>query len=118
VFAPNHRECNYVQSRDAAVKELTGEDLLGCERTYQHAIRMLNAISDGGLFENNIMDDDDRKIVNKCMYCSELLSSVHNLILMSVTHHCCLQCPSSHHINKQSDKLIAEETYASRAGSI
>ncbi|CAG8618112.1 7813_t:CDS:10 [Ambispora leptoticha] len=52
-------------SRQAALDELENDDLLGCERAYQTAILMLNAILDSPQDEQDNMDEDDRRIVNK-----------------------------------------------------
>ncbi|CAG8443394.1 4108_t:CDS:10 [Diversispora eburnea] len=52
-------------SRQAAVNELTGQDLPGCERAYQSAIYMLNAILESTPEDGDTLDDQDRQIVNK-----------------------------------------------------
>lgn len=58
-------------SRAAAVNELVGEDLNGCEVAYVTSIRMLEAVlekdsdSEG---DDGQMDEDDRKIVEKCEF--------------------------------------------------
>ncbi|RHZ79371.1 hypothetical protein Glove_149g34 [Diversispora epigaea] len=52
-------------SRQAAVNELTGQDLPGCERAYQSAIFMLNAILESTPEDGDTLDDQDRQIVNK-----------------------------------------------------
>ncbi|OZJ02513.1 hypothetical protein BZG36_04253 [Bifiguratus adelaidae] len=53
-------------SRNAAVNELVGEDLAGCEKAYQIAIWMLEAILDTrSQSEEEAMDDEDRRVVQK-----------------------------------------------------
>ncbi|CAG8477602.1 4241_t:CDS:10 [Ambispora gerdemannii] len=49
-------------SRQAALDELENVDLLGCERAYQTAILMLQAILDNPQDEQDSMDEDDRRI--------------------------------------------------------
>ncbi|GES74181.1 Pkinase-domain-containing protein [Rhizophagus clarus] len=53
-------------SRQAALNELVGEDLTGCEKAYQSAIYMLNGILETPDSYEKIekIEDDDRKIVN------------------------------------------------------
>ncbi|KAM3581837.1 Serine/threonine-protein kinase [Umbelopsis sp. WA50703] len=50
-------------SRAAAVNELVGENLAGCERDYKIGIYMLEAILED---DENKMEDEDRRIINKC----------------------------------------------------
>ncbi|CAI2178064.1 13060_t:CDS:10 [Funneliformis geosporum] len=52
-------------SRQAAVNELVGEDLPGCEKAYQSAIYMLNSILDAPLDSGEQIDNEDRKVVNR-----------------------------------------------------
>ena len=62
------------QSRAAAVNELVGEDLPGCESSYETSIIMLEALleptssieSDGQepLMDN--LDEEDRQTIEKC----------------------------------------------------
>ncbi|KAG9293853.1 hypothetical protein G9A89_019191 [Geosiphon pyriformis] len=52
-------------SRQAALNELVSEDLPGCERSYKSAIDMLNAVLDNAQEDDDNMDEDDRRIVNK-----------------------------------------------------
>ncbi|CAB5377712.1 unnamed protein product [Rhizophagus irregularis] len=53
-------------SRQAALRELVGEDLPGCEKAYQSAIYMLNGILETPTDYEKIekIEEDDRKIVN------------------------------------------------------
>lgn len=48
--------------------ELLGDDLAGCEYSYQMAIWMLEAILDTRSKAENEegMDDEDRRVVNTC----------------------------------------------------
>ena len=50
-------------SRNAAVSELVKEDLKGCELAYSTAIWMLEALLDDD--GNDVLDDDDRGMVEK-----------------------------------------------------
>ncbi|CAG8484250.1 5338_t:CDS:2 [Acaulospora colombiana] len=52
-------------SRQAAVNELMGEDLPGCEIAYRSAIYMLNAILESTPEDGDSLDEDDRQVVNK-----------------------------------------------------
>ncbi|RUS30352.1 hypothetical protein BC938DRAFT_479504 [Jimgerdemannia flammicorona] len=54
-------------SRTAAVNELRGADMPGCEHAYQTSIWMLKAILDVQLQgeDDEAMDDDDQRVVNK-----------------------------------------------------
>jgi serine/threonine-protein kinase ULK2 len=62
------------QSRAAAVNELVGEDLPGCESSYETSIIMLEALleplpSDGIGTDSDAsekMDEEDRLTVEKC----------------------------------------------------
>ncbi|GAB5593238.1 Serine/threonine-protein kinase [Umbelopsis nana] len=49
-------------SRAAAVNELVGENIAGCERDYKIGIYMLEAILED---DEQVMEDDDRRIINK-----------------------------------------------------
>ncbi|KAI9289116.1 kinase-like domain-containing protein [Umbelopsis sp. AD052] len=49
-------------SRAAAVNELVGENIAGCERDYKIGIYMLEAILED---EEQVMEEDDRRIINK-----------------------------------------------------
>lgn len=53
-------------SRAAAVHELVGEDMAGCEQDYQSAIYMLEAILEVDHEDNVVIEDDDYRIINKC----------------------------------------------------
>jgi serine/threonine-protein kinase ULK/ATG1 len=61
-----------LQSRAAAVNELVGENIAGCERDYKIGIYMLEAILED---EEQVMEEDDRRIINKCKY--RVIDSVH-----------------------------------------
>lgn len=52
-------------SRDAAVNELVGEDLQGCEVEYYTSIWMLEAILEGGEGGDLSLDKEDRAMVQK-----------------------------------------------------
>ncbi|ORZ00507.1 kinase-like domain-containing protein [Syncephalastrum racemosum] len=52
-------------SRAAAVHELVGEDMAGCEQDYQSAIYMLEAILEVDHEDNVVIEDDDYRIINK-----------------------------------------------------
>ncbi|CAG8453710.1 822_t:CDS:10 [Funneliformis mosseae] len=51
-------------SRQAAVNELVGEDLPACEKAYQSAIYMLNSILDVPPYSEEMIGNDDRKVIN------------------------------------------------------
>lgn len=57
-------------SRAAAVNELVGEDLSGCEVAYVTSIRMLEAVLERDSGENEgdegQMEEEDRRVVEKC----------------------------------------------------
>lgn len=62
-----------MQSRAAAVNELVGENIAGCERDYKIGIYMLEAILED---EEQVMEEDDRRIINKCKY--RVMNNMHD----------------------------------------
>jgi len=61
------------QSRAAAVNELVGEDLPGCESSYETSIVMLEALLESTSIEYDSqessverLDDEDRQTIEKC----------------------------------------------------
>ncbi|RIB16110.1 kinase-like domain-containing protein [Gigaspora rosea] len=59
-------------SRQAAINELTRDDLPGCERAYKAAIYMLNAILENPMEDGDTIDEEDRLTVNN------FISSINN----------------------------------------
>lgn len=45
-----------------------GENIPGCEHDYQTAIWMLEAILEVTPDDDTQIEEDDRRIINKCMY--------------------------------------------------
>jgi serine/threonine-protein kinase ULK/ATG1 len=65
-----------LQSRAAAVSELTGETTADCEVAYDTALYMLFAILDESLADGEPIKEDDKATVNKCeRYCFALQAS-------------------------------------------
>ena len=53
-------------SRAAAVNELVGDDLPGCEAAYATSLNLLEAIVEKREDDEPNMDDDDRRLIEKC----------------------------------------------------
>lgn len=53
-------------SRAAALNELVGDDLPGCEAAYATSLNLLEAIVEKREDDEANMDDDDRKLIEKC----------------------------------------------------
>ena len=53
-------------SRAAAVNELVGEDLSGCEGAYVTSLRLLEAMLEKRDDDEMNLDDDDKKLIDKC----------------------------------------------------
>lgn len=75
-------------SNAAAVNELIGEDLNGCEVAYVTSIRMLEAVLERDSSENEAdggqMEEEDRRIVEKCEY---FLSLVYYKPVLTLCRH-------------------------------
>jgi serine/threonine-protein kinase ULK/ATG1 len=63
-------------SRASAVNELVGDDLPGCEVAYVTSLRLLEAVLERHEDDESNMDDDDRKLIEKCILTPYLIYSL------------------------------------------
>lgn len=65
-------------SRAAAVNELVGDDLQGCEVAYVTSLRLLEAILEKREDDGETVEEDDRRVIEKCKL---LLASSYSITL-------------------------------------